>query len=73
MKWALCLVLSLSACAVARAELAVGLMPASNSIPIVVAAADGLYTSEGVEVRLVPFSGQLERETALQTGAIGFP
>ncbi len=51
-------------------ELAVGLMPAANSIPLVVAAHDGLFAAEGVTVRLVPFSGQLERETALQTGAI---
>jgi NitT/TauT family transport system substrate-binding protein len=52
------------------ADLAVGLMPAENSIPLVVAAHDGLFAAEGVKVMLVPFSGQLERETALRTGAI---
>jgi NitT/TauT family transport system substrate-binding protein len=52
------------------ADLAVGLMPANNSIPLVVARHDGLFAAAGVRVTLVPFSGQLERETALQTGAI---
>jgi NitT/TauT family transport system substrate-binding protein len=53
-----------------KADLRIGLMPAYNSIPLVVAEADRLYESEGVAVVLVPFNGQLERETALQTGAI---
>jgi NitT/TauT family transport system substrate-binding protein len=65
---ALALCLLITPCAFG--ELAVGLMPAANSIPLVVAAHDGLFEAEGVTVRLVPFSGQLERETALQTGAI---
>ncbi len=51
-------------------DLLIGLMPADNSIPLVVAQRDGLFRAEGVRVTLVPFSGQLERETALQTGAI---
>ena len=50
--------------------LKLGLMPAANSIPLVVAEAAGLYAAEGVAVRLIPFNGQLERETALQTGAL---
>ena len=54
----------------AFSDLSVGLMPAENSIPLVVAARDGLFAAEGVRVALVPFSGQMERETALQTGAI---
>ncbi len=51
-------------------ELRVGLMPAYNSIPLVVADAAGLFRAQGVSVRLVPFNGQLERETALQAGAL---
>jgi NitT/TauT family transport system substrate-binding protein len=50
--------------------LRIGLMPAYNSIPLVAAAAAGLYEANGVSVQLVPFSGQLERETALQAGAL---
>jgi NitT/TauT family transport system substrate-binding protein len=52
------------------ADLKVGLMPAYNSIPLVVADRKGLFLAEGVRVELVPFSSQLNRETALQTGSI---
>ena len=52
------------------AALRVGLMPAYNSIPLVVAEAAGLFRAQGVSVTLVPFNGQLERETALQAGAL---
>jgi len=51
-------------------DLRVGLMPAYNSIPLVVAEKDGLFEAEGVKVELLPFSSQLNRETALQAGAI---
>jgi NitT/TauT family transport system substrate-binding protein len=51
-------------------DLKVGLMPAYNSIPLVVADRKGLFAAEGVRVELVPFSSQLNRETALQTGSI---
>jgi NitT/TauT family transport system substrate-binding protein len=50
--------------------LRIGLMPAYNSIPLVVAETRGIFRAQGVSVTLVPFSGQLERETALQTGAV---
>lgn len=43
-------------------------MPANNSIPMVVAAARGLFNAQGIRVSLILFNGQLERETALQTG-----
>jgi NitT/TauT family transport system substrate-binding protein len=62
--------LTLAGSAFAHAELRIGLMPAYNSIPLIVADKAGYFASCGVNVELVPFSGQLERETALQTGAI---
>ncbi len=52
------------------AQLSIGLMPACNSIPFVVAEKKGLFAAHGLQVTLVPFTGQLERETALQTGAL---
>jgi NitT/TauT family transport system substrate-binding protein len=52
------------------ADLKIGLMPAYNSIPLVVGEKKGLFSAEGVRVELVPFSSQLNRETALQTGSI---
>ncbi len=54
----------------AWADLKIGLMPAYNSIPLVVADRKGLFAAEGLRVELVPFSSQLNRETALQTGGI---
>ena len=50
--------------------LRIGLMPACNSIPMVVAEARKLFEAQGISVTLIPFNGQLERETALQTGAL---
>lgn len=70
---ALCIVLfagSTGLSAEKRADLTIGLMPAYNSIPLVVARAAGLFERNGITVALVPFNGQLERETALQTGSI---
>ena len=61
---------ALTAGVVAHADLKVGLMPAYNSIPLVVAHAGGFFVARGVRVELVPFSSQLNRETALQTHAI---
>jgi len=53
-----------------HADLTIGLMPAYNSIPLVVAKVHRLFEAQGIDVALVPFNGQLERETALQTGAL---
>lgn len=50
--------------------LKVGLMPAVNSIPLLVAEEAGYFEDEGVEVELVMFSAQLYREAALQGGEI---
>ena len=55
----------------AFADLKIGLVPAYNSIPLVVAEKSGLLSAAGgVKVTLVPFTGQMERESALQTGVI---
>lgn len=50
--------------------LRVGLMPAVNSIPLIVAEHDGLFEANGVTVELVMFHNQLYRESGLQTHAI---
>ncbi len=47
-----------------------GLMPAVNSIPLLVAQAEGFFEAEGVTVELEMFRDQLYRETSLQTGRI---
>jgi NitT/TauT family transport system substrate-binding protein len=50
--------------------LRIGLMPAMNSAPLVVADRAGFFASEGVTVELELFTSQLNRETALQAGRI---
>lgn len=50
--------------------LRVGLMPALNSAPLVVADRAGYFADEGVAVELELFTSQLNRETALQAGRI---
>ena len=73
---ALRVVFLLSACALispiglAAQTLRVGMMPAVNSIPLIVAQAEGYFAAEGVTVELEMFHNQLYRETALQTGRI---
>jgi NitT/TauT family transport system substrate-binding protein len=60
---------ALSAGAAAPA-LRIGLMPALNSAPLVVADRAGFFAREGVKVELELFTSQLNRETALQAGRI---
>ncbi len=54
----------------AAAPLRVGLMPAMNSAPLVVADRAGFFAREGVAVELELFTSQLNRETALQASRI---
>jgi len=53
-----------------KETLTIGLMPAINSIPLIVAEHNGYFDDEGVEVTLVMFKSQMYRETALQAGEI---
>ena len=60
----------ISVSAYAEPDLRVGMMPAVNSIPLIVAESEGFFAAEGVSVELEMFHNQLYRETALQTGRI---
>ena len=60
----------ISVSAYAEPVLRVGMMPAVNSIPLIVAESEGFFTAEGVSVELEMFHNQLYREAALQTGRI---
>lgn len=64
------LLLISASCGPSFADLVVGLMPALNSVPLVVAEEKGYFAAEGVRVELVLFSSQLYREAALQSNAI---
>jgi NitT/TauT family transport system substrate-binding protein len=51
-------------------ELKVGVFLDSDSLPLFVAEAQGFFAKEGVEVKLVPFQNPVERDAALQAGAV---
>jgi len=54
----------------AAKELRVGVLPDADSLPLLVADAEGLFAAEGVAVRLVPFKKAVDRDAALQAGAV---
>ncbi len=54
----------------AAAPLRVGVLPDADSLPLLVAEAEGLFAASGATVSLVPFKTAMERDAALQSGAI---
>ncbi len=52
------------------AELRIGVLPDADSLPLLVADAEGLFAAEGVKARLVPFKTALERDAAFQAEAV---
>ncbi|HOX16968.1 MAG TPA: MetQ/NlpA family ABC transporter substrate-binding protein [Spirochaetales bacterium] len=54
----------------APVKLKVGLMPAVDAAPMLLAAERGFFAAEGVDVELVVFTNANERQVALQTGAV---
>ncbi len=53
-----------------QAPLRFGIMPDADSLPVMVAQAEGLFGKEGVAVELVPFANAQERDAAIQAGRI---
>lgn len=49
-------------------EIAIGLMPDTDSLPFIIAQEKGFFREEGVTVRLVPFKSAMDRDAALQSG-----
>lgn len=54
----------------ALSPLRIGIMPAVDAVPIIVADAEGFFADEGLDVELEVFRSQLNREAALQAGSI---
>jgi len=52
------------------APLRIGIFADADSLPLIVAANEGLFQREGIEVSLVRFSSAVERDSALQAGKI---
>ncbi|MGE5559558.1 MAG: ABC transporter substrate-binding protein [Chloroflexota bacterium] len=50
--------------------LKVGIMPAVNSLPLIIAKHNGYFEAEGLSVELLQFQSQTDRESALQAGQI---
>ncbi len=59
-----------AACRTDDTPIRVGLLPIIDSVPFYAAEADGLFEEAGLNVELVTFSSALERNVALETGAI---
>jgi NitT/TauT family transport system substrate-binding protein len=74
MRALLCAVVACVVCAASApagaAELRVGVLPDVDSLPLLVADAAGGFAAEGVQVRLVRFTTAMERDAALQSGAV---
>jgi len=60
----------LAAAPAGSGALRIGVLPDADSLPLLVAGEEGLFAAEGVEVRLLPFKTAVERDAALQAGAI---
>ena len=50
--------------------LRIGVLPDADSLPLLVAEDEGLFAAEGVDAKLVSFTTAVERDSALQAGAI---
>jgi NitT/TauT family transport system substrate-binding protein len=51
-------------------SLSIGIFADADSLPLIVAANEGLFQHEGITVNLVRFSSAVERDSALQAGKI---
>lgn len=65
-------IIALASCTAPKREtpLRFGIMPDADSLPVMVAQAEGLFGKEGVAVELVPFANAQERDAAIQAGRI---
>ncbi len=52
------------------AALKIGILPDADSIPLIVAREEGLFTDTGQDIELVSFQNPIERDSALQAGVI---
>lgn len=69
---ALLALLALASCArkPAGAPIRLGIMPDADSLPFMVAADEGFFTREGIQVELVSFANAQERDAAIQAGRL---
>ncbi|HUW71270.1 MAG TPA: ABC transporter substrate-binding protein [bacterium] len=65
-------IVALASCSAQKHQvpLRFGIMPDADSLPIMVAQAEGFFGKEGVAVELVPFTNAQERDAAIQAGRV---
>ncbi len=51
-------------------SLKIGILPVLDTLPLQVAVQQGFFAEQGLEVELTPFASALERDTAMQSGAL---
>ena len=51
-------------------SLKMGILPVLDTLPLQVAVRQGFFQKQGLNVELVPFASALERDTAMQSGAL---
>ncbi len=67
---ALLLPCCLCACAEKKEMITIGVLPDVDSIPIIIAQHNGYFGQEGADIKIERFTSAMERDSALQTGAI---
>ncbi len=70
-----CLIVLLMVISIQLAEakpmtLKIGILPVLDTLPLQVAVQQGFFAEQGLEVELIPFASALERDTAMQSGAL---
>ncbi len=66
-----CILAGAFAQAAAEAQpLRIGIMPDVDSLPMQLAATEGLFETEGAQVELIPFRSPVERDAAFQAGEL---
>jgi len=63
-------VTNLFGCAKPKTELVIGVLPDVDSIPVIIAQHKGWFEEEGVVVKVERFTSAMERDSALQSGAV---
>ena len=67
---ALLLTCCLCACAEKKETITIGVLPDVDSAPIIIAQHNGYFEQEGADVKIERFTSAMERDSALQAGAI---
>ncbi|WP_300465216.1 ABC transporter substrate-binding protein [Desulfobacula sp.] len=68
--WLLVVLFSLAAGSVSAETLRMGILPVIDTLPLQVGVTEGYFKAENLDVKLVPFSSAMERNTAMHSGQL---